>query len=85
MISFTAASPTFLIAERPKRIDLSFTVKTLPLSLTLGGRTAMPMAFASATKSEILSVLSSSLERSAAMNSTGWHALSHAVWQVMTP
>ena len=38
MMSSTAASPTFLIAERPKRIDLSFTVKTLPLSFTLGGK-----------------------------------------------
>ena len=84
-MSSTAAWPTFLIAERPKRIDFSPTVKTLPLSFTLGARTAMPIAFASATKSAILSVLSSSLERSAAMNSTGWRALSHAVWQVMTP
>ena len=40
----TALSPTFLTADRPKRILPSRTAKSRSEALTSGGRTSMPMS-----------------------------------------
>jgi len=84
MMASMAASPTPLMAPRPKRIFPSTTEKSSSDSLTSGCSTSMPEARASPMCGTTLSVLSFSLESSAAMNSTRWWALSQAVCMVMT-
>jgi len=80
-----APSPTPLMAPSPKRIFPSTAPKARSDRFASGGSTSCPAARASAMWSTTLSVLSFSLVSSAAMNSTGWWALSHAVWRVMRP
>jgi hypothetical protein len=81
MIDSIAPSPTFRTAPRPKRTRPSpTTVNLKPDSFTSGGRISRPRLRASLMYCTTLSVLPISLERSAAMNSAGWCALSHAVW-----
>jgi hypothetical protein len=59
--------------------------KSFKDSFTSGGRTSIALWRASATWRTTLSVFEASLEMSAAMNSTGWWALSQAVWTVRRP
>ena len=63
--------PTFLIAERPKRIGVVLDGEDAAAFVDARRQHLDAHRFASATKSEILSVLSSSLDSRAAMNCTG--------------
>jgi len=49
-------------------------------AFTSGGCTVRPIVRASSRKPTTLSVLSMSLDSTAAMNSDGWWAFNHAVW-----
>ena len=66
-----AASPTFLIAARPKRIVSPATLNCTSETLASGGDTVRPMARHSSMYFTILSVSPISDVSSAAMNSTG--------------
>ena len=66
-----AASPTFLMAARPKRIVSPATLNCTSETLTSGGDTVRPMARHSSMYFTILSVSPISDVSSAAMNSTG--------------
>ena len=74
IIASEIPSPKFLIDDNPNLIASLFsptTVKTEPLSFTSGGRTGIPMRFASATKTAIDSVSPESAVRTAVRYSTG--------------
>ena len=70
-IASIAATPTFLIAENPKRIALSTILKLTSLSLISGGKTLIFILRHSLTAKEIFSLSADSAVKKAAINSTG--------------
>ena len=70
-IDSMAAEPTPLTASSPNLMELPITLNSLPLRFMSGGRICMDIFLHSAIKWTILSVLSISVLRVAAINSTG--------------
>jgi hypothetical protein len=76
IIDSIAFAPTPFMAPSPKIIasspSISVVTNSIPLLEIFGGRSLMPSLFTSSIYLTILSVLSSSLYKSAAINSVGW-------------